>query len=99
MALWSYPENVTSFVSLFEYGNQVTSDLFMFMVIIAIWFVIFMTLGMQRAERSFAVASFVCFVFATFMFAMNLVGFIVILLFVILSAIGGAYLVVAGRQT
>ena len=44
MALWSYPENVTSFVKMFEYTNQVTSNLFSFIVLIGIFFVIFLVL-------------------------------------------------------
>lgn len=87
MAFYNYT-NITSFDTFATAANSATSDWFWTFILIGFFVIVFMALGQYRKEKSFATASALSAVGATFLASLSLINPFVIVVFVTLTAIG-----------
>lgn len=86
--------NITSFSDFFSYINTSIENLFFVGVIVAIYFVMLirMMYTSQNNSQAFAAASFICMILTILLRVANLVNTSFMVIFIILTAIGGVWM-------
>ena len=82
----------TNFYDIVKFNNDVTSGIFTYMLLLAIFFILLMMFIRQQysIEESFLAAGFLCFAISIFFRAINLISFeVVLILFLITAASAG----------
>jgi hypothetical protein len=78
MATFPNPENVSDTIGLFQYGNTVTGELFMPIILIVIWFILYIALKEWGPESAMSSSLFIIMILAIVMRAGALVTDLVV---------------------
>lgn len=91
--MYPIPENVTSFSTWLEFLNTVTQENFGWLVITALFFIIFVSLKSRyETDRALTVSLYLTSILALFFFFVNLIEFYILLVFMLGTAISTLYL-------
>lgn len=93
--------NITSGTDFFVWINSSINNLFFVGIVGAVFFIILVKLlfGDNSLSRSFTTSSFICFILATLLRVINLVGTPFVIMFIIFTIVGAIWVHVenAGR--
>lgn len=90
--------NASDFVGLFKFANEVTDNIFVYLILFAIFMVMLGT-GMRysKIEKAFVAASFTTMILSWLFFAIGLIGIEITFVLLVLTLIG-AFIVGRGRE-
>lgn len=81
------PNNITDFVSLMVFANNVTNYMFGIGILLMIFFLSFTSLLFYGSERAFSTSIFLTFISSLFLASMGLIAYEIILIMIFATAL------------
>jgi len=97
---YSNPGDMNSTVDLFTWVNSVTENMFFPMIIIAVWIIIFVKMlfnPSNTAAKSFGASSFMTMILVVFARVLDFVSTGFMSVFIIMTAIGGIWMLIENK--
>jgi len=96
---WALPTNVTGLGSLFTYVNTITNQLFAFMMLISLYFIVFFSIKQTYiTEKALVIASFITMISAYFFWTLQLITTKIMILFILILAFSLLYLTYVSKK-